>query len=87
MWTACRARKLERVPGRFVIYLRRLEVATTGMPLLRRPGRLVRRARHQREGVVHTVESTVIVGARWRRELLGPAVGSEAAEQPFVEAI
>lgn len=86
MGTACRARKLERVPGRFVIYLRRLEEATTGMPLLRRPGRLVRRALQQREGV-HTVESTVIVGARWRRELLGPAVGSEAAEQPFVEAI
>lgn len=34
--------------------------------------------------MVHTVESMVMVGARWRRELLG---GSEEAEWPFLEAI
>lgn len=64
-----------------MLHLRKPEV-----PLLRRPGRLVRQALHQSERVL-TVESTVMVGARWRRELLGPAAGSEVAGRPFVEAI
>jgi hypothetical protein len=56
-------RKLERVPGRFELHLRKPEV-----PLLRLPGRFVRLALHQREWV-QTVVSTVMVGVLWRWEL------------------